>query len=308
MEYNGETKCIPIEFSGDGSTIVGKMGNTVYLWAADTKQLQRSQTLESTELIRAFAISQDTKLFASGDYYGNVSVFETDTFKEIGAFHIPERDDYTQNFVVSIKFFPDSTKIIAGSHGGSIVGEISTGEIVYKSISGVGGNDGYHFLEKGTRILHLPDTIYDLKTGVETKLPNGGSSYSPNKEWILKQIMIKEPSKGEVGYQYQAYDINTLEVVQEYNQMDGKARDTQISADGNFVLTRLQDRGIRLQRLEENGVCREIWMFDTPPYLASRFSPDSKHIILYAEEVTSVFKISDLTTGVSGASLFQPEE
>ncbi len=63
-----------------------------------------------------------------------------------------------------------------------------------------------------------------------------------------------------------------------------------------------------MQRLEDNGICREIWMFNTPSYLAMRFTPDSKHVILYTEEVTKVFKISDLTTRVSGASLFQPEE
>ena len=151
-------------FSPNGELIVsGHEDGTVKLWNVKTGKLVR--IIKSRSDVRSVAFSPDGKLIASGnrDDNGRIELWSARTGRLVRRFG--EQSDYVE----SLAFSPDSTRLVSGHLLGVRLWNVGTGRLVREFNQGFSEDDHVAFSPDGERIVSGGENqnvlLWDTKSG-----------------------------------------------------------------------------------------------------------------------------------------------
>ena len=121
MEIDAGAAVYAVTFSADGEYIFTGGRVRVRMWRVeDGKQIT---TLMEANDVRCLAVSNDGKWIAGGTFFGDVLVWDANTYEQVFA----HREDY--DIVNGVDFSPDSSRLVSASDNKTaIVWDIATGE------------------------------------------------------------------------------------------------------------------------------------------------------------------------------------
>jgi len=205
------SKVSTVAFSPDGSTIVtASYDKSIILWDAHTgnklNRISGDTVIEFKGKFTSANYSPDGKAIALGDDAGNVLIWDYMN----GPIYYSRLQDKHQNFVLSVEFSPDGSKIVSSSADSSIV--------LWKF-------DGS--LQK---INTLDISKYQPGVWVRSVrfLPNGSE-------------LLAALSDGTILL----WDIHSLQVIQRLGGHHGEVESLSVSSDGDFAISGARDGEVR---------------------------------------------------------------
>jgi WD40 repeat protein len=288
-----------VAFAADGRRLASLSHKLFFLAGDDTVRIWDVDPRATLPVLRGHtnyvypvAISPDGRWIASGDWDGNVRLWDAATGEPCATLRHP-------GFVMSLAFSPDARSLVTGSFGDDRlrIWDMATAR-VRKEIQGPGR--GLRFLTvspDGRRVAATADPaqlrVCDLASGEPLFAAEGRPlAYSPDGRWLA---VVRAADEKTVVL----LDARTHQTVARLQGHEQAAFSATFSADSRVLASCSGDRTVRLWQID-SGACR-VLRGHTDDVFAAAFHPDGTRLATAGRD--RAVCLWDLATGQEVARL-----
>ncbi len=314
-----------VDVSQDGCLILITSSNTAVVWDMQNG-VEMSLVEKHGRIIPSAAFSYDAKHFVTGDEYGWLTVYETQSGEKTFDVFVPPRDPHIGHpmpvGILGVAFSPHGDKIAALRDYCLVVYDLISKEETIRVR--VGSTRSYvSFFPDGRRVLARGSDsraepigiVVDSITGNVLRTFEGARATLVNsgKEVVTRRTEhLDSPNRYGTYMAYVAlrWDANTGELISTSPQLICSTAPSSFSPSGDMVYVRDEDTSVgQLVDLQTGEFIRT---FDPPGdseiAWSCFFSPDGNRLVTVSGDTAHVWDISDLVTAVENAALYDQKK
>ncbi len=317
---HGGGRPIAVAVSQDGRFLLTRCGNVTVWNTASEAEVTRVE--KSGRMISSAAFSYDAKHFVTGDQYGWLTVYETQSGQKTFDVFVPPRDPHIGHpmpvGILGVAFSPHGDKIAALRDFCLVVYDLTSKEEIVRV--NVGSLRHYVvFFPDGRRVLARGSDsrawdigiVVDCSTGDVVRTFEGARATLVKSDKEVVTITGHLDSSRRYGtYVALRWDANTGELKSTSPQFTSSGGVFSFSPSGDMVFVKEKSRTIgKVVDLQTGATLRR---FDPPGDeeigVKSCFWPDGTRLVTVSGDTAYLWDISDLVTAVENAALYDQKK
>ena len=308
-----------VDVSQDGRLILIAISNTAKVWDMQNG-VEMSLVEKHGRIIPSAAFSYDAKHFVTGDEYGWLTVYETQSGEKTFDVFVPPRDPHIGHpmpvGILGVAFSPHGDKIAALRDFCLVVYDLTSKEEIVRVELGT-TSDYVTFFSDGRRVFaRASDStaepigiVVDCSTGDVVRTFEGARATLVKSDKEVVTITGHLDSSRRYGtYVALRWDANTGELKSTSPQFISSGGGISFSPSGDMVFVRENKTVGKVVDLQTGAPLRR---FDPPgdgEIDMSCFSPEGNRLVTVSGDTAHVWDISDLVTAVENAELYDQKE